>query len=1415
MNRIMMKQIKIRRITAVLLILCLVCGHPAVAMAETAATVRMAKTEGTVKVSNNSGRELSLIQNMSLYNGYEVVTDQASYAWISLDSTKLTKLDAISDLELRKKGRQIELLLNSGNLYFNVTEPLEEEETLNIRTSSMVMGIRGTAGWLKVIDRWHTRVYILEGEVLCHGTDPVSGQRKSAVLRGGDLAEIVVYDQQKAGDKCDIILRKFTEEDVDGFVLVELVQAPGLCRQIYEDSGLEILPQAGEADSRLSRDQEEMARKLEEIRAKEEGQASQVSVDPVWDSQTSQNSSDSGGGSSSGSSSESPVQPEEPEEPEESDIVRLRMPVKAQVVHDTLQREKVRQVILEPSGSGNPAENTLDVDVNVTVPSGKTLTMEDGVDMETRGGTTLQIDGTLDMAGDVENNGNIQNTSSNTFRVGGVLSNGSTGTIRNTGTGRIVAFGEGIRNRGTFDTSGTLEGAVVHEAGGFTNSGTVTGDVTTGGGSFTNTGTVAGNAAVDGGTFTSQGSVTGTVTTGNGTFTSQGTLGEVRQQDGVVEIAGGTVTALVQTGGSLGVSGGTVTVLTQTGGSLEVSMGTVGRVVQENGEAKVSGGTVTALTQEEGSLGVSGGTVTALTQIGGRLEISGGTVETAVRENGEAEITGGTVTALTQTAGRLTASGGTISRLEQNGGDAGISGTVVIADGYRISGASTLVMEGGTVKAGKEDAALTVSTVQEGLVPGTDGKIRLLVGTIDGGMKTGLKLVTGDVDLDEAMEMRAGEVYRIIEMEPGSSPIRYITSDGESRIEPDYIFVCQDDENGLVLTRVHPNLGVTLEKARAGEIVTARADGRMWGEAGESDRIIISSGNKENPVYLDLNGKNLTVAGGILVGPPVLFPGTDGSSLDDIEEFKTGALVIFDSGATRGSLTVEGRIVNEIGSSLVLTGVTCTPAYKDAFIHNRGDLEIQDGTVIEMTDDALGVPENGSRIIDHRTESFNDLEAGHVEIGTKGRSPVRIIGQIDQAEALVRIESLLRPRSLAGDSPDTRGMDEPDLVLDRVVIDGTGTAVNLRNQASARITGETEITSQEGRALEMDYFAEAEISGRAKLESAAPGNSGTASETVYVVNNCQIHITDDARILSGEGEAVYMGNQSSAIIDGNARLISESGNALVLDGPGVYLDPEVHEDKARIEGNASLTSSSVTGTIYVDYRQMEAESFSKILLGKNASIVNESSGVFHPAVGLLTDAGESPRDLMEAFLAAGGEVKAKNANVVIWQTSSGGLPEDNEEWLEGYEIRPDEKEEYYHIVKSDQALLKEELLEEPQKDAVIPEKPAPPSPATPSGWDLILDEDQELWEEADTGADDDFPEDREEQILATPSQASPVSQEDGQIPEHDEIPEESPSTEKIPVQETGLVTVQDETLGKKKGDKIGGAGSLIIGRMEH
>lgn len=443
--------------------------------------MQLMKTEGEVSVLNAAGKNISIIDHMKLYNGYRTSTEESSYGWISLDSEKLAKLDAVSETEVRKKGKQLEILLKSGNLFFDVSEPLEEEETLNIRTSTMVMGIRGTSGWVKVIDRWRTRVYLLEGTVVCYVTDPVTGQIKSTTLSAGEMAEFVVYEegQRQDEERCDILRQGFTEEDIDGFVLVELKENEPLRGKIEKASGLDTGGAANGAEERLSADQKQMKDAMDHIREEYGKQENYISRDPVWvkgretaeipeteeegeipervrnpergggmgsnDPGTppgggggvpdgtsngiadpSEPGGESGGGSSGGNNEGTTDPGENTAAPpvtltagtDPIDVANLQNLLNDPNVKDVVVKENPNPEMVEiqiPIGSPSdpdgyetvlvPVPSVVDVDSDLTIPAGKSLTLE--TNMEVKPGNTVTIDGTLNVEGILTNEGTI------------------------------------------------------------------------------------------------------------------------------------------------------------------------------------------------------------------------------------------------------------------------------------------------------------------------------------------------------------------------------------------------------------------------------------------------------------------------------------------------------------------------------------------------------------------------------------------------------------------------------------------------------------------------------------------------------------------------------------------------------------------------------------------------------------------------------------------------------------------------------------------------------------------------------------------------------------------------------------------------------------------------------------------------
>lgn len=125
------------------------CGlsTPAYAANKTkATTLRLEKTTGTVTVTNASGKSVKTSDGSKLYSGYSVATGDSSYAWISLDDNTVIKTDTNTTVTVKQSGKKLEVMLESGDLFFNVSKPVANDSSLNIRTSNMSTGIRGTSG---------------------------------------------------------------------------------------------------------------------------------------------------------------------------------------------------------------------------------------------------------------------------------------------------------------------------------------------------------------------------------------------------------------------------------------------------------------------------------------------------------------------------------------------------------------------------------------------------------------------------------------------------------------------------------------------------------------------------------------------------------------------------------------------------------------------------------------------------------------------------------------------------------------------------------------------------------------------------------------------------------------------------------------------------------------------------------------------------------------------------------------------------------------------------------------------------------------------------------------------------------------------------------------------------------------------
>lgn len=168
-----------------------------------AATMHLRKTEGTVGVSDDGGQAVEPREELGLFSGYGVDTQSESYAWIDLDDVKLVKMDQDSEIGITKEDKQLEVEVKTGSLFFNVTQPLADDETMTIRTSTMAVGIRGTCGWVT-----QDAAALLEGSV------EVTAGEQSVTVSAGEMAFLT--------EDGKLEVRQLYIEDVPAFVAAEI-----------------------------------------------------------------------------------------------------------------------------------------------------------------------------------------------------------------------------------------------------------------------------------------------------------------------------------------------------------------------------------------------------------------------------------------------------------------------------------------------------------------------------------------------------------------------------------------------------------------------------------------------------------------------------------------------------------------------------------------------------------------------------------------------------------------------------------------------------------------------------------------------------------------------------------------------------------------------------------------------------------------------------------------------------------------------------------------------------------------------------------------------------------------------------------------------------------------------------------------
>ena len=163
----------------------------------TATSMRLLRVEGSVKVFDTNGKDKFVRNHARFQSGETITTLSNGLASIGLDEDKIVTLQPSSSAEFKKQNKRLELKLTKGALFFEVTKPLNSDESFDIKTSTMTAGIRGTSGYVFFDEEGRDSIIVTDGSVIITATNPETGETKYAEVCAGEKLTVYLYSDRE------------------------------------------------------------------------------------------------------------------------------------------------------------------------------------------------------------------------------------------------------------------------------------------------------------------------------------------------------------------------------------------------------------------------------------------------------------------------------------------------------------------------------------------------------------------------------------------------------------------------------------------------------------------------------------------------------------------------------------------------------------------------------------------------------------------------------------------------------------------------------------------------------------------------------------------------------------------------------------------------------------------------------------------------------------------------------------------------------------------------------------------------------------------------------------------------------------------------------------------------------------------
>ncbi|PKM85943.1 MAG: hypothetical protein CVU87_13760 [Firmicutes bacterium HGW-Firmicutes-12] len=263
-----------KRIIAVFLVMLFLVGMLATnSLAQDSfRAAEISSLDGSVEIKKSGGeKNIVAFKGMSLTEGDTVITGNKAQLVIKMEDNSSLKVGentqiTISQLSKTKDGKGIisSFYLKCGKVLAAVKKLLNTDSKFEIKSPTVVMGVRGTKFFAETAGDGTTTAYVLEGRISVATSLPVLGSNGQVTqktheifLQEGQMVTVADRDSEVFTNPTEYI-RIPDDTQLDTFVLEEI-----------ENSDTEEISQEGQMDTGSDRDSEVVTSPTENIRVPE------------------------------------------------------------------------------------------------------------------------------------------------------------------------------------------------------------------------------------------------------------------------------------------------------------------------------------------------------------------------------------------------------------------------------------------------------------------------------------------------------------------------------------------------------------------------------------------------------------------------------------------------------------------------------------------------------------------------------------------------------------------------------------------------------------------------------------------------------------------------------------------------------------------------------------------------------------------------------------------------------------------------------------------------------------------------------------------------------------------------------------------------------------------------------------------